>query len=168
MNPPILGARPLKHKNSDGNSVKDSHRRKKAKIMSTMPPGAQVVDLGALTSPAATAVPNLPSTSTTPPPHLSMSISMQGQQTDVCNTAPEVSAPSPSSDHALHPSAIAPPAHVCTASPRPAPSPPMPSAPPPCAPDPTPAPTANALLPPSTVNVLIQGMSTELQVDFSH
>ena len=147
----LLGARPWKCKTSDRNLLKDEHRWKKAKIKSTMPPGMQVVDLDALTSPT---TPNPPSTSTTPPPDLSMSTSMEGQWTDACDTAPKESTPSPS-DHALHPFAIAPPACICTTSPWPAPSPPMPL---PCVPESTPAvPTMSTPQPPSG-HVPIQGM----------
>jgi hypothetical protein len=117
---PLLGARPSKRKIGDGNPLKDEHRRKKAKVKSTLPPSTQVIELDSFpTSSTATTAPNAPSASI-PPPHesststtishpvtisssesrfpstsdLSVPTSMQGQQTDTCDTAPKKSSSS--------------------------------------------------------------------------
>ena len=134
-----------------------------------MPPGAQVVDLDALSSPATTAAPNPPSTLPAPPLDLSTSTCMPRYQTDACDTVPEELTLSPS-DHALHPSTITPPAPVHTPLLLgPLHLPPTPSTPLPCAPEPaSAAPAASALQPPSTAQVPIQGISMELQIDLSH
>ena len=132
-----------------------------------MLPGAHVVDLDTPSSPATTATPNPPSILTAPLLNLSMSTCMPRYQTDACDTAPEESTLLPS-DHALHPSTITSPTPVHTTSSWPTPSPPTPSTPLPCAPEPTPAvPAASALQPPSTAQVLIQGILTKLQIDLS-
>ena len=97
--PLLLGARPSKRKTSDGNPLKDKHRQKKAKAKSTMLPSMQVIDLDALTSPAATTTPNPLSTPTTPlasspPPHASStstSTAVPGLATNIPNTAPILS-----------------------------------------------------------------------------
>ena len=164
----LLGARPSKRKIDDGNPLKDERKRKKAKPKSTILPDAQVIELDVPTPSAATTTPNPPSTSHVPytvavpspvprppsAPGLGVSTSMQGRQTDTCDTAPEKSSPSPS-DHSPHPSVITPPACVL-ATPLPTPSPPTPTAPSPCMPDLAPtapaAPAANAPLPPSTAH----------------
>jgi len=117
---PLLGARPLKHKIGDGNPLKDKHRWKKAKVKSPLPPSMQVIELDSfLTSSTATTAPNAPSASISPPyesststtvshtatissseshfpstSDLSVPTSMQGQQTDTCDTAPKKSSSS--------------------------------------------------------------------------
>jgi hypothetical protein len=68
---PLQGARPSKRKTGDGNPLKNEHRRKKAKVKSTLPPGAQVIELENFPTPyAATTTPDAPSASI-PPPHAS-------------------------------------------------------------------------------------------------
>lgn len=91
--PLLLGARPSKRKIGDGNSFKDERRRKKAKVKSTMLPGAEVVELinDALTSSTATTTPNLPSTLTppasSPPPESSTSTAVSNPTTHISHTA---------------------------------------------------------------------------------